>query len=60
MTMRSNNASVVDMGWPVGASLWTSWPVRLDVAELPQSRILRKYVCVVTGVDQLASEPVKD
>ena len=54
INVRSNNASV---GFLVDALEKTS-AVRLDAAELPQSRILRKYVWVVAGVDQLSSEPV--
>lgn len=57
INVRSNNASVLNVGFVVDALEETS-AVRLDAAELPQSRILRKYVWVVTGVDQLESEPV--
>ena len=38
----------------------TNEPVRFDGDELPQSWTLRKYVCVVTGVAQLVSEPMID
>lgn len=44
INVRSNNASVVNMGLPVDASLEKICAVRLDAAELPQSWILRKYV----------------
>jgi hypothetical protein len=42
--VRSNNDSVVNMGFPVDASLEKICAVRLDAAELPQRLILRKYV----------------
>ena len=58
MNVRSSNANVVSMGFLVDAPLEKISAVRLDAAELPQSSILRKYVYVVTGVDQLSSEPV--
>ena len=44
INVRSNDARVVNMGFPVDASLEKICAVRLDAAELPQSWILRKYV----------------
>ena len=57
INVRSNNASIVNVGLPVDASLEKICAVRLDPSALPQRWILRKYVYVVTGVAQLASEP---
>ena len=58
INVKSNNTGVIGMGFLVDAPLEKISAVRLDAAELPQSSILRKYVYVVTGVDQLSSEPV--
>jgi len=58
INVERNNASVVNKGLLVDASLEKMCAVRLDPAELPQSCILRKYVWVVLVVAQLESEPV--
>ena len=43
-----------------GAALLTTGPVRFEVEELPNSWILRKYVCTVWGVAHESSFPPKN
>ena len=46
-----------DTAGTVGNAALILDPVRLDCAELPQSSIFRKYVCVVVDGAQEESEP---